>query len=229
MEKASKKVYAFFDVDETLISIKSMFSFQEYWYSKYCHDPANVRQIAYEDFMATMRSYVRNQATREEMNRRYYEFFAGRCQEETAACARAWFEETEAAAPDFYQKAIVSALKTHQENGEEPVLVSGSLMEIVEPLAERLGVEHILATKLSVSGGRFTGRILPPQMIGTGKAMAVRGFLERHGVDPIMCHAYGDDLSDIPMLEQVGNSHIVAGNPALAAEAGLRGWQFITV
>ncbi len=43
-------------------------------------------------------------------------------------------------------------------------------------------------------------------------------------VGPADCFAYGDDLSDLPMLLEVGHPVVVGGHTGLAQEAGLRGW-----
>ena len=55
------------------------------------------------------------------------------------------------------------------------------------------------------------------------EALAARLAAE-HGVDLADCHAYGDSISDLPLLELVG--HPVAVNPdfRLAREARRRGW-----
>ena len=42
--------YAFFDVDDTLINVKSMFSFQEFWYAMYGDD---AERPAFEEEMAS--------------------------------------------------------------------------------------------------------------------------------------------------------------------------------
>lgn len=53
--------------------------------------------------------------------------------------------------------------------GYEPVLVSGSLAEIVRPVADALAIRHILATNLMRSGDHYNGRIIAPQTIGQAR------------------------------------------------------------
>jgi phosphoserine phosphatase len=67
--------------------------------------------------------------------------------------------------------------------GYEPVMVSGSLTEILRPIARALDIDPILATTLARSGKRFNGRIIAPQTIGPGKAQAIAAFLERQQAD----------------------------------------------
>jgi HAD superfamily hydrolase (TIGR01490 family) len=219
-------VYAFFDVEETILAFKSMFSFQEYWYQRQA-DLSCAPQAERDLFQATMQSLAGSGVPREEVNRRYYEFYAGRNADEVAACARSWFKERVSGVPSSYRRIVTDTLKRHQHDGVRPVFVSGSLLEILQPLAEEMKVADLLCTRLEITGGMFTGRILPPQTIGTGKATAVRAFIHAKGADPAHCHAYGDDISDAVMLESVGHPHAVAGSVLLEHHARERGWDVL--
>lgn len=211
--------YAFFDVDDTLIDVKSMFSFQDYWFDQ-TGDAAGRRA-----FLVEMNDLRIVGASRETLNRRYYAHFAGRCVAATKACAEAWFAALERERPDLYHAAVAGELRALQDQGVEAVFVSGSFPELLAPAARRLGVRHILATTMEVKDGRFTGVILPPQTIGEGKAVAVKTFLAGRGVPAAVCRAYGDDISDAPMLESVGYPTVVTGGCGLAAYAERRGWR----
>lgn len=221
--RARAAAYAFFDVDETVISFKSMFSFQDYWYQ---HGPAEPG-AGRDHFHAVMRDLTGSGAPREEVNRRYYEFYAGRSAQEVGVLARRWFDEQVKSAPAAYREPVVGRLRRHQSDGVVPVFVSGSLLEILAPLADELRVDDLLCTRLETVDGRFTGRILPPQMIGDGKTAAVRDFIRARGAAPARCHAYGDDISDAGMLECVGQPHAVAGSPQLESYATARGWDVL--
>ena len=73
----------------------------------------------------------------------------------------------------------------------------------------------------------FTGNILPPQTIGSGKADAINEFLQRMQSDSNDCFAYGDDISDVPMLESVGHPIAVDGGRRLTEYAKTMGWPII--
>lgn len=223
------KKFLFCDVDETLISVKSMFSFHDYWFNNWLPTQRVERQREYEDINAIMRALNRCGATRKELNRRYYEFFAGRRVAEVSACAEEWFIHATANTPDFWVTESCNEMRRLRVQGYEPVLVSGSLTEILQPIARSLGIEHILATKLTLSGERYNGRIIAPQTIGTGKATAITMFLAQHQVAGAECCAMGDDGSDIPMLESVGHPIAIVGDPVLSAEASQRGWRRIVL
>lgn len=213
--------YAFFDVDDTLIDVKSMFSFQDYWYAE--TGDAEGRRV----FLAEMNALRGQDAPWEILNRRYYAHFAGRSVEATRLCAEAWFAALERDRPRLFHAAVVAELLALQDQGVEAVFVSGSFPELLAPSARRLGVRHVLATTMEVKDGRFTGAILPPQTIGEGKAAAVRTFLAGRGASAAACRAYGDDISDAPMLEAVGHPTAVTGGRGLAAYAERRGWRVI--
>lgn len=214
--------YAFFDVDDTLISVKSMFSFQDYWYRKYPDDEARLR------FERDMSQRKREDASWEELHRLYYTHFAGRSVVAVEQCADQWFEHLETTTERLYHTAIVEELRRHQAAGRATVFVSGSFPALLAPFARRLGVQHVLATCMEAVDGRYTGRILPPQTIGAGKATAVNDFLKRVGCEPDHCYAYGDDISDLPMLESVGHPRVVSGGRGLEAHARLEGWQVLS-
>jgi len=116
-------------------------------------------------------------------------------------------------------------LETHRLEGVQPVLVSGSMLPLLKPIARDLKVSNILCTKLIVNARRcLTGEIGSPQTIGEGKATAVKQFLAIHHTKSADCFAYGDDISDLAMLEAVGNPVTVGSHPELLQISRQRGW-----
>jgi len=200
-----------------------MFSFQDYWY-RAVGDGAG--QAAFLTEMDRLRG---ENAPWEVLNRRYYAHFAGRSVAAVTACAIAWYDYVERTMPGLYYPAVVAELERHQQAGTEPVFVSGSFQALLAPVAVKLGVGHILATTLEeTSDGRYTGVILPPQTIGSGKAEAVRRFLTERGGIAADCYAYGDDISDAPMLDAVGYPTAVLGGRGLQAHAEAKGWRVLS-
>jgi HAD superfamily hydrolase (TIGR01490 family) len=213
--------YAFFDVDETLIADITMISFQDYWYRATGDESS---QAAFEAEMALLRHQG---APRELVHRRYYTHFAGRDTAHVDWYAAAWFKHLERSRPDLYHSAVIGELHRHQAAGREAVFVSGSFPALLTPLAARLGVRHLLATTMEIVDGRYTGHILAPQPIGEGKAEVIARFLAQKRIPAGDCHAYGDHLSDLPMLKAVGHPTVVRGDPALAAYAETAGWRIL--
>lgn len=216
--------FAFFDVDETLINVKSMFSFQSFYHRRRWGSLGS--QIADWRSRSHIKRLIVQGADRTQVNTAFFAGFRGARPDEMQVAAISWFEHVRTSA-DFFIEPVLDVLRKHQQDGTKPVFVSGSSVEILQPLADQLQVHHILANRLEVDAGRYTGRILSPQTIGAGKREAVNIFMMDHGANPNCCFAYGDHLSDLPLLETVGHPTVVARNNDLIAIARDRGWPII--
>ncbi|GIF08519.1 HAD family hydrolase [Actinoplanes siamensis] len=202
----------FSDVDETLITVKSMFDFLRYQLVRQHGDAGEVR---YERIMAMVHNMAGDGAPRADINRFYYRHYADQSVETIGRLAEDWFAERTASRRGFYIEATREALSAHRAAGATVVLVSGSFPPLLEPLAREVGADAVLCTRPIVADGRYTGEVATP-VIGTGKSTAVLGVLEsRPDVDPRDCWAYGDHVSDLPMLELVGHPVAVGENQEL--------------
>ncbi len=211
--------FAFFDVDETLISIKSMFDFLPSWGARR-GAPEQAQELA-----SSLEQARAAGTSREQLNRLYYRGFRGAALAELMAAGDHWFEERFQRGQPPYHPEVLARLAQHRVEGLEPVLVSGSMPPLLQPIARQLGVQHCLCTQLRCDArGVLTGEIGEPQTIGAGKATALRAFVTQHGAEARACFAYGDDLSDAPMLEAVGAAVAVGESPGLVALAQQRGW-----
>ncbi len=215
--------YAFFDVDDTLIDVKSMFDFFRYYCLEECAAPQTL--AAFDRCFADLRGRGVDRAA---LNRAYYAFFRGWRRAEIDAAGRRWWQRLLHDRPDVVKQAVAGRLADHRAAGCEPVLVSGSCRSLLAPVAETLGGAHILAAPLiEDANGRFTGALGRPQTIGDGKRDAVRAFLAARRAAPADCHAYGDDISDAAMLGVVGHPTAVGRDTSLVALARDRGWAVI--
>jgi HAD superfamily hydrolase (TIGR01490 family) len=124
--------------------------------------------------------------------------------------------------PSVYSEAV-ELIAEHHAAGRDVVVVSASGAELVEPIAEMLGADAVVATRMVVADGRYTGEV-EFYAYGENKAEAIRGLADEHGYRLEDSYAYSDSVTDVPMLAAVG--HPVAVNPdrALRREAAARGW-----
>jgi HAD superfamily hydrolase (TIGR01490 family) len=214
---------AFFDVDGTLIAGIGIFRFLRYHLAWSGHEPE-----VYERHLERLRELRAAGMPREATNRAHYEVYKGVKVAAVAACARRWFEaETEA----IFNPAVLEAARAHRARGEALVLVSGSFPALLAPIAARIGAAHVLCTEPAVEAGVYTGSLVdgPSQpMIGEAKAEAMRCLASEQGLDLAESTAYGDHVSDLPMLRAAGSAVVVGDELAAAArEAGWRrlpGW-----
>jgi fatty acyl-CoA reductase len=121
----------------------------------------------------------------------------------------------------------LACIRAHREQGHRIVLVTGSLREIVAPLAEHVGATDLLAADLEVRDGAFTGALEGGALAGERKARAVTSYVDQHGLDASACHAYADSRDDIPMLAQVGHAHVVNPGGRLLRTAERAGWEIL--
>ena len=118
-------------------------------------------------------------------------------------------------------------LEQHRHAGRATYIVSASPIELVEPLAQALGMTAGIGTRSAIVDGMYTGELEGPFCYGPGKVEAIEEIAARQGFDLERCWAYSDSASDLPMLEAVG--HPVAVNPdsKLERAAGERGWPVV--
>jgi HAD superfamily hydrolase (TIGR01490 family) len=114
----------------------------------------------------------------------------------------------------------------HRARGERVYIVSATLQEIVEHIADDLGFDGAIGSTCEIVDGRYTGRSLRAAH-GEGKARALRDLAGADGLDLESSTAYSDSYSDVPFLEAVG--HPVAVNPdrRLKSIARARAWPMI--
>lgn len=124
----------------------------------------------------------------------------------------------------IFPEALVE-LKKYKESGNKIVLVSNAPMIIIQRLANYLGVETYFCTQLEVIDDTYTGAIIGDIMYGDNKRVIVEKYASEKGYSLQEASAYGDHVSDLPILEIVG--HPVAVNPTatLKSVAISKGWE----
>ncbi|MFJ8361613.1 HAD family hydrolase [Streptomyces sp. NPDC093984] len=208
------RVVVFSDVDETLVACKSLIDFLGfYWGERYgAQGVRHARRLA-----AELAAAAGAGVSREEANRRYYRAWAGESAAAVAEAGRRWYRERSRRA-GFFLPGTRAALDAHRAGGAVLALVSGSFPALLDPVAEAVGARHLLCARPEERGGVLTGELQDGPVIGEGKRRLVRLLLDRYpGADPRDCFAYGDHVSDLAMLTEVGHPVIVGNDPELAA------------
>ena len=118
-------------------------------------------------------------------------------------------------------------IEQHRQAGRATYIVSASPVELVEPLAQALGMTAGIGTRSRIVDGRYTGELEGPFCYAEGKVEAITAIAQAEGFDLDRCWAYSDSASDLPMLRAAG--HPVAVNPdaRLAREAATEGWPVV--
>jgi HAD superfamily hydrolase (TIGR01490 family) len=127
--------------------------------------------------------------------------------------------------PYVYAEAA-TLIEEHQAAGRDVVLVSASGEEMVRPIGELLGVTDVIATRMVVEDGRYSGTI-EFYAAGAAKVEAVRELAGARGYDLADCYAYSDSGTDVPLLEAVGHPTAVNPDRGLRRVAVEHGWPML--
>jgi len=209
---------AFFDLDKTIIAKSSALAFSRSFYSGGLLDRRSALRSTY-----TQLTFLFGRADHDQMER---------MREFLSRMVTGWQVDTVSAIvadtlhsivdPLVFDEAV-TLIEEHQQAGRDVIIVSASGAEIVEPIGELLGVDDVIASRLAVQGGRYTGEI-EFYAYAANKAEAMRTLAGRRGYDLTRSHAYSDSMTDLPMLEAVGHPHVVNPDRELRRLARDRGW-----
>ncbi len=109
--------------------------------------------------------------------------------------------------------------RTLNNLGYQIALVSGGFHEVVDPIAQELGIQQVRANRLEIADGLLTGRTVGPVVDRAGKAAALREFAAVHGVSLERTVAIGDGANDLDMLALAGLGIAFNAKPVVRAQA----------
>ena len=218
--QATPKTAAFFDVDGTLL--KSTIVHYYIW-MRSAQIPFFLKHLWLIGFLPKIVYYlILDRVSRPRFNQVFYRNYRGMNVEQIKGLSAEMFEAY--LRPKIFSEAV-SQVQEHKEQGTVVVLVTGSLDFIVQPIADYLTVDFVLAPQLREENGKFTGELTTDPLIGEEKAKAIQTYAEQHEISLEESYAYGDSQSDLPMLECVGNPVVVNPGKALREKALKSGWE----
>ena len=213
---------AFFDLDKTVIAKSSTLAFGR----PFMHGGLISRRAALKATYAQL-VFARNGADAAQMDR-MRDHITELCAGWDVAQVREIVTETlfDIVDPLIYAEAA-ELIEAHRAAGREVVIVSSSGEEVVGPIGVMLGVDRVIATRMVIEDGAYTGDIAF-YAYGENKASAIRELAANAGYDLAECYAYSDSITDLPMLEVVGHPTAVNPDRALRKESVSRGWPVLT-
>lgn len=216
---------SFFDLDGTLIRPRSLISFYEFYAS--AGRPEAIGDGGADLFNVIVEEKMRVTPCRVELNRWFYHsFISNEPRPKLAHWSRRWFAAC-LASGDFFHPAMVEELNKRVGEGYLPVIVTGSFYEVVKPIADFLGIDDIVCAPLEEIEGRYTGRLKHAPTIAAGKVEAIGRFMSQRTMSLKQSFGYGDDITDLDLLEVVENP-VAFNSSALRAIAAERKWNFIS-
>jgi putative phosphoserine phosphatase/1-acylglycerol-3-phosphate O-acyltransferase len=126
---------------------------------------------------------------------------------------------------EMIQPFAAPVLERHRAEGRRLVMATTTPLDLVRPLAERLGFDDVIATRYGVNAdGTYDGTIVGPFVWSAGKLNAVREWAKANGIDLAASYAYSDSVYDSPLLSAVGNPVAVNPDPRMYVLAKMRRW-----
>jgi HAD superfamily hydrolase (TIGR01490 family) len=125
--------------------------------------------------------------------------------------------------------AAKELIDEHRRRGDTLLIVTATNRFVTEPIAELLGVEHLLATAPELVDGRYTGGFTGIPTFQAGKVHALERWLEEHRMSLEGSWFYSDSHNDLPLLKHVDHPVAVDPDPTLRAHAERHGWPIVSL
>ncbi|AYC32224.1 HAD family hydrolase [Pseudomonas cavernae] len=208
---------AIFDLDETLIDGDCA--------SLWCKQMADLEWVDGESFLARehelMNLYAEGKLAMED----YMDFslspLVGRTAEEVAHVVEPFVEDV--IEPLIYSDAC-KRLAEHRAAGDRLLVISASAHFLVSAIAERLGIDEVLAIDLEEQHGCYTGRTTGVLTYREGKVTRLQAWLAEHEESLEGASFYSDSRNDLALLQRVGRPHAINPDPVLRQHAEEAGW-----
>jgi HAD superfamily hydrolase (TIGR01490 family) len=213
---------AFFDLDKTLIARSSTLAFGPSFYRHGLLSRTDMVRGAVAQLRYRMSGADHNQMER--------------LKAEVSAACRGWSADRVTEIVSRYLKDLIlpyvyaearALLSEHRGAGRDVVIVSTSGQEVVAPIGALLGAHSVIATRMRIADGRYTGE-MECYAYGEEKAVQVRRMAAERGYSLPGCYAYSDSVTDLPLLEAVGHPRVVNPDRALRRIAAVRGWPVLS-
>lgn len=213
----TSKGAAFFDLDRTLLAGASGEVF-----SRAMREAGLVsRSIPGENLLYRLFNTVGETLPSMALARQAVTFAKGR----SRAAVQTAAEHAADALAAMVQPLAAPLFDEHRAAGRPIVLATTTPYDLVAPLARRLGLDDVVATRYGLNDdGTYDGTLDGPFVWSAGKLAAVKEWAERHGVDLAASFAYSDSVYDTPLLAAVGNPFVVNPDPRMVLMAAARRW-----
>lgn len=216
-----KRIGAFFDFDETLLDIESSRLGFRYLWERRLVSLGFILKVLSANFF-----YKRHWLSDEKMARMLIKFYRNKHLEDFIQGADAFYQEH---LKPHLAPNIRARVDEHRQQGHQLIMISGSVRYMLEPVAEDLGFDHLLCTELEIGAdGLLTGRAKGPICLDGNKRVLAERLARKVDMDLASSYAYGNHQSDIPLLELIGNPHVVEPTEPLRKIAQANKWPILS-
>lgn len=217
----SRTAAAFFDLDKTIIARSSTMAFSREFQAGGLISRASMLRSAYEQVVFSFGGADHDQM--DKLRVFLSELVKGWDVDRVRAIVHDTLDNV--VEPLVYEEAV-KLIAEHHARGHDVVIVSASGLEVVAPIGELLGADHVVATQLEIVDGKYTGTI-DYYAYAEEKARAITALAAERGYDLDRCYAYSDSITDVPMLEAVGTPFAVNPDKDLRKVARENDWEIL--
>ncbi len=130
--------------------------------------------------------------------------------------------------PIIHQKSW-GLIAKHRAQGDTLLIITATNGFITYPIAQLLGIEHIIAPHPEFINGTYTGKIVGVPSFHQGKVIRLQDWLKEHNKNLTGSWFYSDSHNDLPLLEVVDNPIAVDPCSKLESIATARQWPIISL
>lgn len=113
-------------------------------------------------------------------------------------------------------------IKELHRRGYKVGLVSGGFHELIDPIAQSLGIDLVQANRLELADGRLTGKVLGEIVTPKKKKETLLTWAREYHVEASQTIAIGDGANDLPMIEAAGIGIAFMAKPIVSRLAPYR-------
>ncbi len=108
------------------------------------------------------------------------------------------------------------------QRGYKVGLVSGGFHEVIDPIAQSLGIDLVQANRLELADGRLTGKVLGEIVTPKKKKETLLTWAREYHVEASQTIAIGDGANDLPMIKTAGIGIAFMAKPIVSRLAPYR-------
>lgn len=125
--------------------------------------------------------------------------------------------------------AAQKLIADHRQQGDTLLIITATNSFITAPIAQKLGIPHLIATEAEMSEGRYTGNVAGTPSYQHGKVERLQDWLNAQNQTLAGSYFYSDSHNDLPLLNMVEHPIAVDSDPKLLAIAKQYGWKTISL
>lgn len=197
------KKLAIFDVDYTITSRETLQELYKYAISE---DKRNIKYAPRAIYSGLM--YVLGRYDEKKVKEKFLKFLVGMDENKLKDFVCRFYENR---LNKILYKDSIEKMKELKKEGYDIYLISASPEFYLNELYKIEEVDNIIGTRFVIKDGKFTGKMFGKNCKGEEKVNRLKEVLtkEKIEVDFLKSYMFSDSLSDLPLLDLVGNPYLI--------------------